>query len=214
MGNSLAGFAFGSRPILGLGAVALLSKQDTLSFFHWVGFGTAAAVGHFATSLGEQNRNQASQQNLRLADNEAALRKALDSILDPLCIIDLRTQRYINVNEEFLLATGFTREEAIGKRWQELNIWFDDASAERLIERVVSDLKVRNEEIMTRGADGMPSPALVSSVVLELGGRQCALFIARDVSKLKETQRQLEAASARRAGSLQGQVGIPFQHVA
>ncbi len=182
--------------MLGLGAVALLSKQETLSFFHWVGFGTAAAVGHFATSLGEQNRNQVSQQNLRLADNEAALRKALDSILDPLCIIDLRTQRYINANEEFLLATGFTREEVIGKRWQELNIWFDEASAEHLIKRVVSDLKVRNEEIMIRGADGMPSPALVSSVVLELGGRQCALFIARDVSKLKETQRQLEAASA------------------
>ncbi len=182
--------------ILGLGAVALLSKQDTLSFFHWVGFATAAAVGHFAASLGEQNRTQVSQQNLRLADNEAALRKALDSILDPLCIIDLRTQRYINVNEEFLIATGFTREEAIGKHWQELNIWFDEASAERLIKRVVTDLKVRNEEIMTRGADGMPSPALVSSVVLELGGRQCALFIARDVSRLKETQRQLEAASA------------------
>ncbi len=181
--------------ILGLGAVALLSKQDTLSFFHWVGFAAAAAVGHFAASLGEQNRNQVSQQNLRLADNEAALRKALDSILDPLCIIDLRTQRYINVNEEFLLATGFSREEALGKRWQELNIWFDEAGAERLIKRVVSDLKVRNEDIMIRGADGLPSPALVSSVVLELGGRQCALFIARDVSRLKETQRQLEAAS-------------------
>jgi signal transduction histidine kinase len=59
----------------------------------------------------------------------------------------------------------------------------------------VSDLKVRNEEIMLRGADGMPAPALVSSVVLQLGGRQCALFIARDISRLKETQRQLEAAS-------------------
>jgi len=181
--------------ILGLGALAFLGGHDALSIFHWVGIGTAVAVGHFAASLGEQNRNQVTQQNLRLADNEAALRKALDSILDPLCIIDLRTQRYINVNEEFLVATGFTREEVIGKRWQELNIWFDESSAEVLIARVVSDLKVRNEEIMVRSADGMPAPALVSSVVLELGGRQCALFIARDISKLKETQRQLEAAS-------------------
>jgi PAS domain S-box-containing protein len=179
----------------GLGVLAFLGQHDPLAIFHWVGIGTAAAASHFAASLGEQNRVQVTQQNLRLADNEAALRKALDSILDPLCIIDLRTQRYINVNEEFLVATGFTREEAIGKRWQELNIWFDESSAELLINRVVSDLKVRNEEIMVRGADGMPAPALVSSVVLELGGRQCALFIARDISKLKETQRQLEAAS-------------------
>ncbi len=181
--------------ILGLVAMALLGKHDSLSIFHWVGIGTAAVAAHFAASLGEQNRNQATRQNLRLADNEAALRKALDSILDPLCIIDLRTQRYINVNEEFLVATGFTREEAIGKRWQELNIWFDESSAQLLISRVVSDLKVRNEEILVRGADGLPAPALVSSVVLELGGRECALFIARDISKLKETQRQLEAAS-------------------
>jgi two-component system sensor histidine kinase/response regulator len=181
--------------ILGLGALTFLGHHDALSIFHWIGIGTAAAAGHFAASLGQQNRNHTTQQNLRLADNEAALRKALDSILDPLCIIDLRTQRYINVNEEFLVATGFTREEAIGKRWQEINIWFDESSGELLIARVVSDLKVRNEEIMVRGADGMPTPALVSSVVLELGGRQCALFIARDISKLKETQRQFEAAS-------------------
>ena len=179
----------------GLVAIAYFGKHDALTIFHWVGIGTAAVAAHFAASLGEQNRNQSSQQNLRLADNEAALRKALDSILDPLCIIDLRTQRYINVNEEFLVATGFTREEAIGKRWQELNIWFDESSGVHLLEQVVNDLKVRNEEILVRGADGMPAPALVSSVVLELGGRQCALFIARDISKLKETQRQLEAAS-------------------
>ena len=178
-----------------MGIVEFVGLHDHLMLYHWVAMSTAAAMGHFAASLNEQNRSHVTQQNLRLADNEAALRKALDSILDPLCIIDLRTQRYINVNEEFLVATGFTREEAIGKRWQDLNIWFDEAGAEALINRVVSDLKVRNEEIMVRGADGMPAPALVSSVVLELGGRQCALFIARDISKLKETQRQLEAAS-------------------
>ena len=181
--------------ILGLLVVASFSPHGALSIFHWVGISTAAAAAHFAASLGERNRNQVIQQNHRLADNEAALRKAMDSILDPLCIIDLRTQRYINVNEEFLVATSFTREEVIGKRWQELNIWFDEASAEMLTRRVVSDLKVRNQEVMVRGADGMPAPALVSSVVLELGGRQCALFIARDISRLKETQRQLEAAS-------------------
>ena len=79
---------------------AFFNQHDSLSFLHG-GIRMAAAVGHFAASLGEQNRNQTSQQNLHLADNEAALRKALDSILDPLCIIDLRTQRYINVNEEF-----------------------------------------------------------------------------------------------------------------
>jgi PAS domain S-box-containing protein len=179
-----------------MGVLTFLGRQDALLIFHWVGIGTAAMAAHFAASLGQQSRTQMTQQNLRLADNEAALRKALDSILDPLCIIDLRTQRYININEEFLVATGFTREEAIGKRWQELNIWFDEHSAELLIARVVRDLKVRNEEIMVRCADGMPAPALVSSVVLELGGRQCALFIARDISRLKETQRQLEAASS------------------
>lgn len=181
--------------IFGMFAVAWFSQHGALSIFHWIGISTAAAVAHFAASLGEQNRVQLTRQNLRLADNEAALRKAMDSILDPLCIIDLRTRRYINVNEEFLVATGFTREEVIGKRWNDLNIWFDDVTAELLTSRVISDLKVRNEEVMVRNSDGMPAPALVSAVVLELGNRECALFIARDISRLKETQRQLEAAS-------------------
>jgi PAS domain S-box-containing protein len=181
--------------LFGLSVTDLFGPGDSLILFHWVGIGTAAAVGHFVTSLGEQHRRHLSQQNLHLADNEAALRKAFDSILDPLFIVDLPTQRYIVINDEFLAASGFTREETIGRKWRELNIWFDLESAERLFDRVVSDLKVRNEEISVRGQDGLPMPALVSSVVLELGGRQCALFIARDISKLKETQRQLESAS-------------------
>ena len=181
--------------MLGLSVTDLFGTGDSLILFHWVGIGTAAAVGHFVASLGEEHRLHVSQQNLRLADNEAALRKAFDSILDPLFIIDLPTQRYIVINDEFLAASGFTREEIIGRKWQELNIWFDLESAQRLLERVITDLKVRNEEISVRGQDGLPMPALVSSVVLELGGRQCALFIARDISKLKETQRKLESAS-------------------
>jgi PAS domain S-box-containing protein len=181
--------------LIGLLVTDLLGTGDSLILFHWVGIGTAAAVGHFVTSLGEEHRRHLFQQNLRLADNEAALRKAFDSILDPLFIVDLQTQRYIVINDEFLAASGFTREETIGRKWRELNIWFDLESAERLFDRVVSDLKVRNEEICVRGQDGLPMPALVSSVVLELGGRQCALFMARDISKIKETQRQLESAS-------------------
>ena len=195
------------------GGVPQRARLRSRSFIGWDS-GPPPRSAHFATSLGEQNRTQATQQNLRLADNEAALRKALDSILDPLCIIDLRTQRYINVNEEFLIATGFTREEAIGKRWQELNIWFDEASAERLIKRVVSDLKVRNEEIMVRGRRRNACPRAGF-----IGGAGTGRTRMRPVHRARHFEAEGNPTSARgreprRAGRLQGQVGIPFQHVA
>ena len=131
LGNALAGSALDCELCARSRRWSLLGRQRPLAIFHWVGLRNrrrdrALRIPPSASRIAIV----VTQQNLRLADNEAALRKALDSILDPLCIIDLRTQRYINVNEEFLVATGYTREEAIGKRWQELNIWFDETSAD------------------------------------------------------------------------------------
>ena len=53
----------------------------------------------------------AAEQKLR--DSEASLRKIFDSILDPLTISDLEG-RFVDVNNEFMRLSEYSREEIIG----------------------------------------------------------------------------------------------------
>ena len=55
--------------------------------------------------------------------------------------------------------------------------------------------EVRNFETTFRTAGGSTFPALISAVVLELGGRQCALSIARDITDLEAARQKALAAS-------------------
>ena len=54
---------------------------------------------------------------------------------------------------------------------------------------------MRNFETTFRTAGGSTFPALISAVVLELGGRQCALSIARDITDLEAARQRALAAS-------------------
>ena len=54
---------------------------------------------------------------------------------------------------------------------------------------------MRNFETTFRTAGGSTFPALISAVVLELGGRECALSIARDITDLEAARQKALAAS-------------------
>ena len=51
----------------------------------------------------------------RLRRSEETFRKIFDASLDAMTIVDGTTGAYIDVNPEFLRATGFSRDDIIGK---------------------------------------------------------------------------------------------------
>ncbi len=178
----------------------------------WVAALTAvSAVGYIATLLKERRRraragraagretaraelagpNEAEQ---RLEESCAALRKTFDSLLDPLTINDLADDRYIDVNDEFLRAVNCSREEVIGKTSSAIDLWPDQGRQREFVQRLMAEGEVRNFEMTYRLRGGAELTALLSGVSLEFGGRRCALTIARDITQLKQTQRELEAA--------------------
>jgi PAS domain S-box-containing protein len=129
----------------------------------------------------------------RLRESEQTLRRILDTSLDYMTIRRLSDGRYIEVNKAFE-AVCYTRDEALGKTAEELGLWVDPAKFRLYYERLKAEGQVRNMEFEFRARDGRCIPGLVSAVVVELGGEPCVVSMARDISRLKQTERELIAA--------------------
>jgi PAS domain S-box-containing protein len=130
----------------------------------------------------------------QLAASEATLRKIFDANLDPITINDMETGMYVDVNEEFLRRTGFKREEVIGNSYNRMHPWSVPGQRSRFMSELEAKGSVRNMEAEFNLKGGERIHCLVSAIVLELGGKRCCMSLARDVTELKETERQLVAA--------------------
>ena len=135
------------------------------------------------------------EQERKLQSSEAMLREIFDSSVDNIALTDLTNGIIIDVNNEMVRSLGLSKNEIVGKRFDEVKVW---DNAERLVlftEILIKERKVRNFETTFRTASGGTFPALISAVVLELGGRECALSIARDVTDLEAARQKALAAS-------------------
>ncbi len=130
----------------------------------------------------------------QLRYNQAVLRKTFDSVLDPLSLSDFPDGRYLYVNEEFLRATGYPREQVIGKTFHELGIFLEADQERQFLCRLRTRGELRNLEATFRTKAGAAIPVLLSSSVLDLGGERRILSIARDITALKQAHRELEQA--------------------
>ena len=110
---------------------------------------------------------------------------------DSIITLDVFTGRYIDVNDEFLNSTGYSREEVIGQRSREFNLFTDEAQADNLVAGIKKHGEVRNLEMTFRHKDGLLSPCLVSAKILNQRGRLCCVIFARKIRELKEAQSEL-----------------------
>ena len=190
--------------------------------YRWVGVLIAAALGHFILSMRERYQAEliawmdglrASHQHLadalarsatvmaereraerRLREGEEMLHKIFDAAPDSIAITRMSDGAMLEVNREFL-KTGYTREEVLGVSAARLGRW-SRLPLRDLVRALRTNGTVHNFETELRIKSGRLVPSLVSATMVDLGGEQCVVSIARDVSGLKRTERELSAARA------------------
>ena len=138
-------------------------------------------------------REELSRQVKALVESEETFRKLFEANLDSITLIGA-DGIYINVNREFVRASGYSREDAIGHHFSELNLWIHPDEMINFANELIYAKQVRNLEVAFRNKDGSERPVLISAVTLELHGQQCCLTISRDIADIKMTQRELVAA--------------------
>ncbi len=138
-------------------------------------------------------REELSHQVDELRIGKETFRKIFDASLDTMTLSD-SAGNYLDVNDEFVRSTGFTREETIGHNFLELNTWVHPSEMLAFGEQLYATNLVRNMEVTFRVKNGTEIPALFSAVNFELNGETCCLTISRDITALKQTERDLVTA--------------------
>ena len=115
------------------------------------------------------------------------LRTSPDAIL----ITRLSDGVYLDVNEAFCAIAGYTREDVIGRRVEDVDPWGDPVARSEFAAKMRLDGEVDGFEAVFRRKDNTLVDTLVSARAIRLDGQQCLLSVATDVSELKAAERRV-----------------------
>ena len=146
-----------------------------------------------------------------MRESEEKFSKAFQASPDGICITELETGRFMEVNEGYCRLFNYTREELLGRSGTELGI-FEDAKARTPFVQAVRDTgSVRDMELTTYGRGRKKILVQVSAECIELGTHPCIVTVIHDITERKRTEAERDESIAREA---QARAEYTFQLIA
>ncbi|MEE8134459.1 MAG: PAS domain S-box protein, partial [Gemmatimonadales bacterium] len=136
-----------------------------------------------------------SQQALLASEEKFA--KAFNSNPTLMAITRLDDGVYVEVNDSYLEALGYTREEILGKSTLELEIWVDPLARDSILEEIAEKGTVRHRSVEYAAKNGDIRLGLLSVELITLGGEQYALALIDDITSRKKAEEALHRSEAK-----------------
>jgi PAS domain S-box-containing protein len=128
---------------------------------------------------------------------------------DWVVISALKDGFYVDVNETFLRMTGYRRDEVIGRTSEELGIWANPRERKETMQALEEEGSIQNIEVHFRMRSGQIRNMLWSAELIDFGGEQCLLAVARDITERKEAEEErLQQARQKGTAVLVTQLGL------
>ncbi|TAL29475.1 MAG: PAS domain S-box protein [Spirochaetes bacterium] len=127
-------------------------------------------------------------------------------------ISDVLTGVYVEVNDSFTRATGYTREETIGKTSMELGLWVRPEHRAQVIGDVHSTLGPVAREILIRAKSGeVRTLAFSADTITYDDGKEYLLTSAVDITELKMAETELRLQRELITKTTESVPGLIFQ---
>jgi PAS domain S-box-containing protein len=148
--------------------------------------------GHFATiftDITEQKHHE-----LLREQSERQFTQVFDLAPNPIAVTEL-DGTLINFNQAFCEVLESKREELVGKKTVELNIWPNPEQRQRLVEMVKRDGRINGLVVDIRTRSGQIRQLEFGGALIELGNRQIIVTAARDITEMLAAERARREAS-------------------
>jgi diguanylate cyclase (GGDEF)-like protein/PAS domain S-box-containing protein len=139
-----------------------------------------------ATLLGSAIDRSRTEDALR--QSEAKFANVFRSCPDSIALTSVETGRYVDVNASFLKLTGYPREAVVGHSSADLGMTLRPADREALIQAARSGRGSDGTEVEFRTRLGDVRTSLCFTEIITLGGEECLLTLARDISDRKRVE--------------------------
>ena len=103
----------------------------------------------------------------------------------------------LDVNDVFLMGSGYQRDELMGKSFRELNAISNMDHVQTIEDKLAQYGRVQNKQIDLRTKSGDVLPTLLSATVMELSGEPSVLVIVKDHSTQIRTEEKLKRSEER-----------------
>ncbi len=104
---------------------------------------------------------------------------------------------HVNVNEAWLKAMGYRRNEVIGKTARELNLWASPNDRKALVKELTEKGSIRNFQTQLRTKKGNIVDWQIAGEIIEIDGQPHLLLVAFDISESKRAEAALKQSEER-----------------
>jgi PAS domain S-box-containing protein len=144
---------------------------------------------HFSAFLRDITDRKLAEARLR--ESEERFSKAFHGSNARLAILDAADGRYLDVNEAFVQAYGYSREEILGRTSLEMGLWEDPAQRAEAYRIYQREECLRDFESVLRTRSGERQVVLQSGDFVSVGDRRCILSVGIDITDRKRVEAEL-----------------------